>query len=52
MSVITAGISARPLYPTGNGLISMGAGIFIHDMTPDLARQWAEVLTNFAEDNA
>lgn len=50
--IISATVRARPLRRTDvdPALLLMGAGdIYIHDMTPELARQWIDTLTTIAE---
>jgi hypothetical protein len=49
--VISVGISAEKL-SIHSGIIRMGAGIYIHDMTPEMASQWIETLTTITKETA
>lgn len=51
-AVIGVSLSATPIYrgttPTTADMILMGSGVYIHAMTPELARQWIGVLESIA----
>lgn len=48
MTVISAAIDAGPLMLRGNSMLYMSGSLYIHNMTPELARQWRAVLEEIA----
>jgi len=48
-AVISVGISAEKLSIHAD-ILRMGAGIYIHDMTPEMAAQWIETLSKIKKE--
>lgn len=49
MSLGTVSVNAGPIFEASNGLLIMSGAVYIHEITPELARQWIGVLTTIAE---
>jgi len=48
--VISASVSAGPLFVSSEGIVMMIGGLFIHGVTPEVARQWITSLEEIAKE--
>lgn len=48
--IISASLSAGRLYRSPGGPLVMGAGVYIHNMTAELAAQWIGVLEEITKE--
>lgn len=50
MTIGTVSVNAGPLFQSTNGLFIMAGSVYIHEMTPQIARQWIRVLEETAKE--
>lgn len=48
VTIGTVSVNAGPLFQSTNGLFIMAGSVYIHEMTPQIARQWIQALTPIA----
>lgn len=48
--IISTSLSALPLIRSSSGIVLMGAGVYIHNMTAETAAQWVGVLEEIAKE--
>ena len=48
--IISTSLSALPLIRSSSGIVLMGAGVYIPNMTAETARQWVQVLTQITDE--
>lgn len=49
--MISASVTAGPLFLSTEGLVIMAGRLYVHELTPELAAQWIGVLTTIAKDS-
>jgi hypothetical protein len=50
VTIGTVAVNAGPLFQSTNGLFIMAGSVYIHEVTPQIARQWIRVLEPLAEE--
>lgn len=48
-AVISVSVNAGPIFQASDGVVIMITGLYIHELTPEVAAQWIGVLKPIAE---
>jgi hypothetical protein len=46
--IISASVKAGPLFQSSDGIVIMSGLVYIHELTPEVARQWLPTIERIA----
>lgn len=48
--IISASVKAGPIFQSSDGILIMSGLLYIHELTPEVAKQWLPVIQKIAEE--
>ena len=49
--LISASVKAGPLFQASDGIVIMSGLFYIHDLTPEVAKQWLPIIESISKES-